>query len=424
MRKYLFALVLLALSSAAAWAQNNNANAQIFCNNCNPNYQQLQSFSASKVDQQNGISINQLISAPFLSGLGSGPGQGTVCADFNPTTIQYTLYYSLVGCTGGTPPAPGTPQGRLSLQSGVAVPTADTVGATTIYYIAYVGNGVPYYNGSLDNIDTITSNQVSLTLSSSGPGEEASANVFDIWWWHNSGSPVLCVATNGSGGGWASDTGGSNQVRGTGYSQINTTARSYMTNTNSITNCYNGGTNYGPIAANQGTYLGTFYTVAAGETTVNINPGGAAGGSANIVGLWNAYNRVSLTSLEADTTTSWTYASATWESLDDNVNNRISWVDGMQMSALSFIANFTVSTATAGDQCASAININSTSATPTTRGAVAVTSAVTAPTSTTVTPKLGFNYAQAMQASLSAVTCTYLGGAAPTQNQMSLTGQF
>ncbi len=41
-----------------------------------------------------------------------------------------------------------TPQGRLTLESGVPVSSTDQTGKATVYYTPYLGNLVPVYNGS------------------------------------------------------------------------------------------------------------------------------------------------------------------------------------------------------------------------------------------------------------------------------------
>jgi len=225
------------------------------------------------------------------------------------------------------------PQGRLTLVSATPVMTADEVAKSTIFYDCYVGSSVPYYDGANDRVDTIASCEVSTALESSGAGLETAAAVFDLWWDHNAG-PRLCVATNGSGGGWASDAGGANTARGTGYSQVHN-VRGYWTNANTLTHCYNAATDEGPISPDQATYLGTFYTTAAGQTGIAMNPAAVSGGSNTIVGLWNGYNRVRITATSRDGHSSnWTYASATWAALDGSTSNRVSWVDGLRQSSV------------------------------------------------------------------------------------------
>lgn len=260
----------------------------------------------------------------------------TLSGTCNSTTAISCTISSSGGSGSGTI---GSPQGRLTLISGSPVMTTDEAAKSTIFYDCYRGNNVPYYTGSADNLDSISSCEVSLTMATSGTGVTNINGVFDIWWVHG-GASRICVATNGSGGGWASDTGGSNSARGTGYSQVHNT-RGYWTNVNSIANCYNGSTNYGSISADQGTYLGTIYTTAAGQTTVSFQPTPAIGGSNNVVGLWNAYNRVEMNSTTVDSTASlYSYTTTSWRAANNSTSNRITWVDGLQQSSNSAISNW------------------------------------------------------------------------------------
>jgi hypothetical protein len=229
-----------------------------------------------------------------------------------------------------------SPQGRLTLQSGTPVMSSSQSGKATIFYDAYQGNAVPYYNGTTDQIDTIAGNEVSTAMvAGAATGGINASDVFDVWWVHG-GANRICVATNGgagaSGAGWSGDTGGSTTARGTGYSQVDSTTRPYKTNKNSITHCYNGSTDYGPVSANQGTYLGTFFATAAGQTSVTFG-GAGNGGVAAAIDLWNQYNRVKLTTLVQDSNASWTATSSTIGPLDpggtgSGLNNRVSFVSG------------------------------------------------------------------------------------------------
>lgn len=236
----------------------------------------------------------------------------------------------------------GGPQGRLTLQSGSPVMTADQVNKATLYYDCFVGNKVPYYNGTTDVYDTIPSCEVSTAMAASGTGVLNNASVFDVWWEGNVNHNI-CIATNGTStvtsgvGGWSSDTGSpSNTARGTGYSQLDRTTRPYITNANGILHCYNGATDYVGVGtqANKLTYLGTIYTTAAGQTGVALRPTGASGGANNVIGLSNAYNRIQVTAINRDTAASWTLASTTWRYADNNANNTITFVDGLQTSSI------------------------------------------------------------------------------------------
>ena len=131
----------------------------------------------------------------------------------------------------------------------------------TVWFNGYIGNQVPYYNGTVDQIDIFSCEVTDAMVSAASAGQVVSGQVYDVWWVHG-GANRICLAmsaSTGGGGGWASDTGGSNTARGTGYSQLDRATRPYVTNKNSITNCFNAATNYGPVNANQGAYLGTVY---------------------------------------------------------------------------------------------------------------------------------------------------------------------
>ena len=170
-----------------------------------------------------------------------------------------------------------------------------------------------------------------------------SAGVFDVFAISVSGTLTLCVPTNGSGGGWASDTGGSNTARGSGYSQIDRSTRSYPTNANAITHCYNGSTDEGSISANKATYLGTFYTSGAGQISYNFGAA-ASGGTAGLFGLWNMYNRVYVTNTVTDSGTGYTYTTATTRQARASSGNQIAFVYGLAEDGIS--ASYTATMAT------------------------------------------------------------------------------
>lgn len=285
------------------------------------------------------------------------------------------------------------PQGRLTLVTGTPVMTSDQTAKSTVYYDCYVGNNVPYYTGSADALDTVSSCEVSLTMQTSGTGVTNSGGVFDVWWVHG-GANRVCVATNGSGGGWASDTGGSNTARGTGYSQVHNT-RGYWTNVNSITHCYNGTTDYGSVSADQATYVGTLYTTAAGQTGMAFQPAAATGGSNSFLALWNAYNRVPVSSLSRDSTANWTYGTGTWRSQNASNSNRVSWIDGLGLSGIQTTSQvMCVGAQTSGH---AGVDIDSTSATPNlaSGGCDAAGGSLTVVQS--VPPLVGFHFAQGVE---------------------------
>lgn len=226
-------------------------------------------------------------------------------------------------------------QGRLTLASGVPVMSATSCSGSpctaqgTVYYDCYSGAFVPYYNGVSDTLDTIASCEVSDALPTSGTGVANASDVFDLWWVHG-GTNRLCHATNGSGAGWSGDTGGSTTARGTGYSQLNRSARGYVTNANTIAHCYNGATDYGSVTANEATYLGTFATTgSAGKVSFTFGTA-ASGGGAAVFGLWNYYGRVNVASTVTDNGSSnYTYSSATIRQARASSGNQASGVFGV-----------------------------------------------------------------------------------------------
>ena len=237
------------------------------------------------------------------------------------------------------------PQGRLTLASGVPVMAPTSCGGSpcsnqgTLYFDAYAGPGyVPYYNGSTDAIDQIAGGEVSSTFASMSQPND----VFDVWWVH-SGANRICIATNGSGAGWAGDTGGSVTARGTGYTQLSR-ARGYLTNANSITNCFNNATQYGPVAANQATYLGTVATMGSSSVVSFVFGGSGSGGGAAKFGVWNYYNRVLFNTNVLDTGGPYnTYTSSTIRQARASTGNQIQIVvgvpeDGVQATYFSWMA--------------------------------------------------------------------------------------
>lgn len=280
-------------------------------------------------------------SGQLLTTNGAGANPAWTTASGTGTVTSVTCGQ---GLSGGTITATGTcalisigtPQGRITLVTGTPVMNANETAKGTLFYDCYRGNAVPYYTGTVDTFDAISSCEVSdVMVSAASAGQVVSGQVYDVWWVHG-GANRICVAMSaaaGGGGGWANDTGGSNTARGTGYSQLDFTTRPYITNKNSITNCFNAANNYGPVSANQGTYLGSIYATANGQTgmafTVTAN-----GGGGNILGVFNAYNQVQMLATSIDNTSSWSTNSSTWRQADSNTGNAIQWLDGLQISSV------------------------------------------------------------------------------------------
>jgi len=237
------------------------------------------------------------------TGVSSLNGQTGVVTLAPAGGINISAASGTVTVTGAYAP----PQGRLTLQTHTPVMTTNQTAKAVIFYDCYRGGSVPVFNGTIDVLLSIPSCEVSTTLQSSGSGVVNNAGVFDVWAIAVGGVLHLCVATNGSGGGWASDTGGSNTARGSGYSAIDNATRPFYTNAAALANCYEGSTNRGTIAVNQASYLGTFWTSAAGQTGYTMGVSAAAPTPACFC-IWNAYSRVPAGTTLVDTSATWVTA--------------------------------------------------------------------------------------------------------------------
>jgi hypothetical protein len=241
------------------------------------------------------------------------------------------------------------PQGRITLAANTPVMLATSCGGsscanqTTLRYDCAVGGGVPYFNGTLDLIDTVASCEViDAMVAAASAGQVVGSQVYDVWWVHG-GANRICLAMStagGGGGGWAADTGGSNTSRGTGYTVIDQITRPYPTNKNALANCFNGSTNYGSVAANQATYLGTVYAIANGSISY-VWGSAAGGGGAAMFGVWNMYNQVDVKTTVTDTVSVWLQSGASAvRAADNSVNNRASFVVGLPLNG--FTASYQV----------------------------------------------------------------------------------
>lgn len=302
----------------------------------------------------------------------------------------------------------GVPQGRLTLTSGAPVMTSDVVNSSTIYYDNYVGPAIIYYNGIGDAAVNIAGGEISDVVPTSSTGVANASDNFDEFFDHISAK--ICHATNGSGGGWSSDTGGSTTARGTGYSQLHNT-RGYWTNVNSITHCYNGATDEGSLSADQATYLGTFYTTGAGTTTMQFKAASASGGSNAFLALWNAYNRVLINSWNQESASGYTATSSTFSRLNASSSNRVTIVDGIGQSPVDVKAYVFTNSSAGGVQGDMGVLRDATSGTPITVGLAASTSISTIAAFDHFAPAIGLHYFQMMEADASnSGTVTFYNG--------------
>lgn len=206
------------------------------------------------------------------------------------------------------------PQGRLTLQTAVPVMVTTQSSKGTLYYTPYHGNMVPIYDGT--NMLPIAFAEISIAISNTtkNPAAIGASKVNDWFVWNDAGTLRLSHGPD-----WTDDT---TRSAGTALVMVN----GILLNNASITN--------GP-AASRGTYVGT--TRSDGFSLLNWIYGAlASGGTAAVLGIWNAYNRVTVSTGVADTTDSWTLATnATWRDANGSATMRVSYICGLQEDSFS-----------------------------------------------------------------------------------------
>jgi hypothetical protein len=278
------------------------------------------------------------------------------------------------------------PGGRLTLISNTPVMSADVSAATTVYYTAYTGNNVPIANGTTLQNSSFAS-ELTLNLDSA----LQSGNIYDIFLVNNSGTLTLCT-----GPAWSTAA-----SRGTGAESTQLTVlKGLSVNAVAIGNCLNGSTSLS-VAAECGFYLGSVYMTGNGETSMQLKPPAAAGGTNNVLGLWNAYNRVRITAFSRDNTSNWTYGTASWRAADNSTNNKIFFLDGLQQSSVT--GDYSVMAVGTIDTVGTFVGLNVDSSTTAPNkvsmqaSAPGETSASQPSVTETFYPLLGLHYIQAVE---------------------------
>jgi hypothetical protein len=309
--------------------------------------------------------------------------------------------------------APTLPGGRLTLTSGTPVMSADAAAQTTIYYTPYVGDLVPCYDGSSWAMKRFA--EVSIAMAANAAW--AVSSNFDLYIYNDGGTIRLVT-----GAAWTNAT-----TRSESLTRVN----GILTNTASMTGRYATGSTV-TVAANRGTYVGTFRTTGStGTTTWVAAPAVAAGGTEGQLYLWNCYNRVAATGVSRDSTDSWTYSTAAWHSYNTSATNRVSYVVGLADDPIFVLFN-SVCSAAAGESGITGVGIDSTGAisgcTMYAQG-LAVTGGPPLAGSPWYAgqPGIGYHFAQALEYGNGVGAQTFYGDAtAPTlfQTGISLRGMF
>lgn len=188
-----------------------------------------------------------------------------------------------------------TPQGRLTLESNKPI-MGPNVFSSSVYYTPFIGNSVPTWDGSGAFVDRAFS-ELSLSLSGTQAGK-----IYDVF--ASGSTPSLSLGTA-----WTS-----------------LAARAVPVSLVQGVWCESG---------SYRTYLGSVYTHAAGMAKFQTRPPRVPYGSANILGLYNAYQRVRTMAVCQDSNTSWSYANSGVRFADNSNAFRVYWLDGLAQSQVS-----------------------------------------------------------------------------------------
>ena len=253
-------------------------------------------------------------------------------------------------------------------------------------------------------------------------GRSPGANTFNIATSVANAAAGTFVNTSGSQSGTHTAT-NPTTLRGSGAGTTELELKDGVwTNKNSIT-LKAGGSTVGTPGANRAVYLGTVYMTDNGQTGMAIKPSPVTGGNNNILGVYNAYNRVAIKARSGDATAgTWTYSTVAWRRTNNSGSNRISWIDGLQQSSVA-VTNRQMGFPGTSSALAIGTVFDSTTNAPDDAAQSNVANANVAISVTSVSPPLlGLHYAQGMETACTAVTATWTGAeTSPTRQQNSLT---
>jgi len=287
------------------------------------------------------------------------------------------------------------PQGRLTLTSNTPVMTMDATNVSSVYYAPYVGNNIPIYNGT--SMQSNTFSQLTMTLTSS----QTNGSIYDLFVFLNSGTVTI-----GAGPAWSGVNPLTSRGTGAGTTELEQKSGIWV-NKNTIT-LINNSTSYSSIPADEATYVGSVYMTANGETGVQFAPAAAAGGSGTVIGLWNGYNRVRVTSSSSDSTSTWTYSGA-WRDANNSASNSIKWLDGLGQTSISAAYDVLGNNSSASGSTNIGVGINAIT-TPAINPQVTNTTALFTMHGATMSPPiLGLNITNAIERA-TAGTETFYGG--------------
>lgn len=302
------------------------------------------------------------------------------------------------------------PGGRLTMSAGVPVPTGDVASSTSLFFTPYKGTHAPLWNGNVTRmVDWRTELSLALDSNSGHTGYHQSGKNFDVFVVDDAGTIRL-----GTGPAWTNDT-----TQATAIEYKN----GFRTNAASMTLRFGSAAgNTITVPQNYGLWVGTVRMSADGTTKWIANPAAAAGGGNCQLLLWNVYHRKPVAAVSKDSTDTWTYATATWRSANNNTANRITAVFGLNEDAVSVIYNavaaFSNSVASVG------VGLDVTNAYT---GSPGVQGSINTPSSATSwrgrydgLPGIGSHFFQAVEIGISNTTTFHGDNGTPLNEQTSL----
>lgn len=286
---------------------------------------------------------------------------------------------------------PQQPQGRLTLQTVVPVMSTTQSAKTTIYYTPYNGAYCPIYDGTNMVMTLFSELSIATTDTTKNPAAIGASKVNDWFVWNDSGTMRLSHGPD-----WTSDTARS---AGTALVMVN----GILLNNVSITN--------GPTAS-RGTYVGTTRSNASSQLDW-IFGASAAGGTAALLNVWNAYNRVNIATTVNDSSS--TAGSGTTRSYGNSTNNRASFVSGLAEDGLHATSQATIDISNGASSIG--FGLDSTSAFSQQNGgndgSIGITTLVPACCMGALGPQLGFHFIQLLES----IT---IGSGAPTRGALTV----
>lgn len=274
--------------------------------------------------------------------------------------------------------SPSDCQGRLTLSSGVPVPTSDLTAQGTVYFTPFRGNVIWVFTGSVWKPMTFTEKSLALSgLTASKPA--------DIFAYDNSGTVAL------EGVSWTNDT-------------TRATAIAYQDGV--------------AIKSGDATrrYLGSIYVDSSNQCTDTLE----------IRYVWNMYNRVRRPMMRKEATDSWTYTTASFRDAANSTSNRLRFFRGLDEDSVSAsLVAMCSSTTTVNVIAAIGLDSSSTRATDSING-VEVTPAASVIVSMRAEycglPGIGLRSLRWLEYSSASGTTTWLGDGGAALYNSGLTG--